>query len=98
VLHFDDKISRSTNVLCQSLIELMICHRHWSHHVSEGASLEAEWNKKFAEYEKKYHQEATELKTIISGELPSGWDNALPVCTSPEPSCHVCLVVHPLQE
>ncbi|KAK3142941.1 hypothetical protein QOZ80_4BG0354610 [Eleusine coracana subsp. coracana] len=58
--------------------------RHWSHHVDEGASLEAEWNKKFAEYEKKYHQEAVELKTVISGELPSGWDSALPMYT---PEC-----------
>ncbi|GJN12989.1 hypothetical protein PR202_ga31320 [Eleusine coracana subsp. coracana] len=62
--------------------------RYWSHHVDEGASLEAEWNKKFAEYEKKYHQEAVELKTIISGELPSGWDSALPVSTIPESYCH----------
>uniref|UniRef100_K3XHC9 transketolase n=1 Tax=Setaria italica TaxID=4555 RepID=K3XHC9_SETIT len=59
--------------------------RHWSHHIDEGASLEAEWNAKFAEYEKKYHQEAAELKSIISGELPSRWDNALPTYT-PESS------------
>ncbi|CAN6234473.1 unnamed protein product [Urochloa humidicola] len=59
--------------------------RHWSHHIDEGASLEAEWNAKFAEYEKKYHREAAELKSIISGELPSGWDNALPTYT-PESS------------
>ncbi|XP_066348114.1 transketolase, chloroplastic-like [Miscanthus floridulus] len=52
--------------------------RHWSLHIDEGASLEAEWNARFVEYEKKYHQEAAELKSIISGELPSGWDNALP--------------------
>ncbi|CAL5018046.1 unnamed protein product [Urochloa decumbens] len=59
--------------------------RHWSHHIDEGASLEAEWNAEFAEYEKKYHQEAAELKSIISGELPLGWDNVLPTYT-PESS------------
>ncbi|CAL5035072.1 unnamed protein product [Urochloa decumbens] len=59
--------------------------RYWSHHIDEGASLEAEWNAKFAEYENKYHQEAAELKSIVSGELPSGWDNALPTYT-PESS------------
>ncbi|KAJ1270566.1 hypothetical protein BS78_06G061900 [Paspalum vaginatum] len=59
--------------------------RHWSYHIDEGASLEAEWNAKFAEYEKKYHQEAAALKSIISGELPSGWDNVLPTYT-PESS------------
>jgi transketolase len=52
---------------------------HWGHHLDEGASLEAEWNAKFAEYEKKYQQEAAELNSIISGELPSEWDKALPV-------------------
>ncbi|PKU63592.1 Transketolase, chloroplastic [Dendrobium catenatum] len=54
---------------------------HWSRHVPEGASLEAEWNAKFAEYEKKYKEDASELKTIISGELPSGWEKALPSYT-----------------
>ena len=45
----------------------------------DGAALEAEWNAKFAEYEKKYSEEAAELKSIISGELPAGWEKALPV-------------------
>lgn len=71
----------------------MIHDRYWSHHVDEGGYLEAEWNNKFAEYEKKYQQEAAELKTIISGKLPSGWDSALPVSIFPEYYCHVCLVV-----
>ena len=52
---------------------------HWSRHIPEGAALEAEWNAKFAEYEKKYKEEAAELKSIISGELPTGWEKALPV-------------------
>uniref|UniRef100_M8BZD4 transketolase n=1 Tax=Aegilops tauschii TaxID=37682 RepID=M8BZD4_AEGTA len=46
--------------------------RHWAHHLDEGASLEAEWNAKFAEYEKKYQHEAAELNSIISGKLPDG--------------------------
>uniref|UniRef100_A0ACD5WQG6 Uncharacterized protein n=1 Tax=Avena sativa TaxID=4498 RepID=A0ACD5WQG6_AVESA len=60
--------------------------RHWCHHFDEGASLEAEWNAKFAEYEKKYQQEAAELNSIISGELPSGWDSALPKYTPESPT------------
>lgn len=48
----------------------------------EGAALEAEWNAKFAEYEKKYPEEAAELKSIIKGELPAGWEKALPVSSS----------------
>ncbi|PPR90254.1 hypothetical protein GOBAR_AA30424 [Gossypium barbadense] len=51
---------------------------HWSRLVQQGAALEAEWNAKFAEYEKKYKDEAAELKLIITGELPAGWEKALP--------------------
>jgi transketolase len=68
------------------LVNKIIPHRHWSHHIDEGASLEAEWNKKIVEYEKKYRQEAAELKSIISGELPSGWDNSLPKYTPENPA------------
>ncbi|GFS35800.1 transketolase [Actinidia rufa] len=50
--------------------------KHWSRHVPAVAALEAEWNAKFAEYEKKYTEEASELKSIISGEL-GGWVKAL---------------------
>ncbi|CAM0907287.1 unnamed protein product [Alopecurus aequalis] len=60
--------------------------RHWGHHLDEGASLEAEWTAKFVEYEKKYHQEAAELNSIISGELPSGWEKALPTYTLESPA------------
>jgi hypothetical protein len=53
--------------------------RHWSRHIPEGAALESEWNAKFSAYEKMYKEEAAVLKSIISGELPSGWEKALPV-------------------
>ncbi|XP_057503739.1 transketolase, chloroplastic-like [Actinidia eriantha] len=39
--------------------------KHWSRHVPACAALEAEWNAKFAEYEKKYSEEAAE------GKLPN---------------------------
>lgn len=57
---------------------------HWSRHTTEGAALEADWNAKFAEYEKKYPEDAATLKSIITGELPAGWADALPVSV---PSC-----------
>ncbi|KAJ6802242.1 putative transketolase, chloroplastic [Iris pallida] len=59
---------------------------HWSRHVPEGAALEAEWNAKFAEYEKKYAEAAAELKSIVYGELPAGWDKALPSYTPESPA------------
>ncbi|PIN11164.1 Transketolase [Handroanthus impetiginosus] len=40
-----------------------------------------EWNIKFAEYEKKYENEATEFKSIITGELPPCWEKSLPTFT-----------------
>ncbi|XP_021805026.1 transketolase, chloroplastic [Prunus avium] len=59
---------------------------HWSRHAAEGSALEAEWNAKFAEYEKKYKEEAAELKSIITGELPAGWEKALPTYTPESPA------------
>lgn len=61
------------NVTCLAFL------RHWSRHTPEGAAHEAEWNAKFAEYEKKYKEEAAELKAIINRELPADWEKALPV-------------------
>lgn len=59
---------------------------HWSRHTPEGAALEAEWNAKFAEYEKKYKEEAAELKAIINRELPADWEKALPTYTPETPA------------
>ncbi|KAM0042883.1 Transketolase [Helianthus debilis subsp. tardiflorus] len=55
--------------------------KHWSRHISEGKVVETEWNEKFAAYENKYKEDATELKALISGELPVGWEKALPTYT-----------------
>jgi transketolase len=52
---------------------------HWSRHTPQGAALEADWNAKFAEYEKKYAEDAATLKSLITGEFPTGWADALPV-------------------
>ncbi|SFI65266.1 transketolase [Nitrosomonas sp. Nm34] len=40
---------------------------------AKGQKLESEWNNKFAEYEKKYPEEATEFKRRMAGELPANW-------------------------
>ncbi|KAK9742811.1 hypothetical protein RND81_03G198900 [Saponaria officinalis] len=60
--------------------------KHWSRHIPQGAALEAEWNKKFAAYEKKYNDDAAELKSIITGQLPAGWEKALPTYTPESPA------------
>ena len=56
---------------------------HWSRHTPQGAALEADWDAKFAEYEKEYPEDAATLKNIISGELPAGWADVLPVSLLP---------------
>ncbi|MFS7942594.1 Transketolase [Helianthus anomalus] len=59
--------------------------KHWSRHTPDGAALEAEWNAKFAAYESKYPEEAAELKSIVTGVLPAGWEKALPTYTPETP-------------
>eukprot|EP00245_Coleochaete_scutata_P004088 TRINITY_DN1631_c0_g1_i1.p1 TRINITY_DN1631_c0_g1~~TRINITY_DN1631_c0_g1_i1.p1 ORF type:complete len:756 (+),score=193.52 TRINITY_DN1631_c0_g1_i1:138-2405(+) len=59
---------------------------HFAHHISEGASLEAEWNGKMAAYEKKYPEEAAVFKQLICGKLPEGWEKTLPVYTPEVPA------------
>jgi transketolase len=45
--------------------------------IDKGATAEAEWNQRFAAYEKAYPTEAAEYKRIMAGELPEGWEKAL---------------------
>ncbi|MEN2464480.1 transketolase [Ornithinibacillus sp. JPR2-1] len=45
----------------------------------KGEKLEAEWNMLLATYRDKYPQEAKELEMAITGELPQGWADNLPV-------------------
>ncbi|KAF3776847.1 Transketolase-1 [Nymphaea thermarum] len=43
-----------------------------------GEKLENDWNSTAQYYEQKYPQEAHELKILISGGLPPGWESSLP--------------------
>jgi len=40
---------------------------------AQGAKVEAEWNARFAAYEKAFPGEAREFKRRVAGELPAGW-------------------------
>ncbi|KAI0171107.1 transketolase [Pestalotiopsis sp. NC0098] len=46
-----------------------------------GAAAEAEWNKLFAEYGNKFKAEHDDLVRRQTGDLPAGWEKALPVYT-----------------
>lgn len=54
--------------------------------IEKGGQAEAEWNARFAEYEKAYPTEAAEFKRIMAGELPQGWEKALEPVTQMEKS------------
>jgi len=54
--------------------------------IEKGAQAEADWNARFAEYEKAYPAEAAEFKRIMAGELPEGWEKALEPVTEMEKS------------
>ncbi|CAN6632521.1 transketolase 1 [Trichomonascus vanleenenianus] len=47
----------------------------------EGAQLEQQWNKLLESYAKEYPKEHAELTRRIKGELPAGWEKALPTYT-----------------
>ncbi|MGA1622874.1 MAG: transketolase, partial [Synechocystis sp.] len=49
--------------------------------IDRGASYEAESNKVLAQYKTKYPTEAATFERMLSGELPDGWDSALPSFT-----------------
>lgn len=44
-----------------------------------GSEAYANWSEKYEAYSAEYPKESAELDTMISGELPAGWDSALPV-------------------
>jgi len=51
-------------------------YRAWDA-TAKGAAMEAEWNQRFAAYEKAFPSEAREFKRRIAGELPAGWAAAV---------------------
>ena len=51
---------------------------HFRDAVQRGKEREAAWNERMAAYEKAFPDEARELKRILRGELPSGWDRDIP--------------------
>ncbi|MGB7947322.1 MAG: transketolase C-terminal domain-containing protein, partial [Candidatus Binatia bacterium] len=43
-----------------------------------GERAEAEWQERFSAYKRKFPEVATELEQALHGELPQGWDAAIP--------------------
>lgn len=47
--------------------------------VDKGTTAETDWNKLFNEYQTKYPAEAALFEQLTTGQLPEGWEQALPV-------------------
>jgi transketolase len=54
---------------------------HMRRAIDRGKQLEAEWNERFAAYERAFPELAAQFKRVMSGELPDGWDADIPVFT-----------------
>jgi transketolase len=52
---------------------------HFRQAVDQGAGREKEWQTHLEAYTKAYPAEAAQFKQALSGELPAGWEEALPV-------------------
>ncbi|WP_025691090.1 transketolase [Paenibacillus zanthoxyli] len=48
----------------------------------KGVAANKAWDEKFAEYKKAYPELAVQLETVLSGDLPEGWDAKLPLYTA----------------
>ncbi len=53
-------------------------NEHATKIIQKGKQQNEEWDKLFSDYEKEFPELARELKYIINGELPSGWDSTIP--------------------
>ncbi len=56
--------------------EALACFRE---SVGKGEKSEAEWNRRFSAYAQKFPDLAREFEEVMHGELPKGWDAAVPV-------------------
>lgn len=54
---------------------------NWRGTVRRGAELESEWRKRYEAYASAHRTAAAELDQWLSGGLPPGWEQALPVVT-----------------
>jgi transketolase len=55
--------------------------KHFRDSGARGPKLESEWNSRFDSYAKAHPAEAAELKSMLAGALPAGWDAEIPQFT-----------------
>jgi transketolase len=52
--------------------------QNWDKIKENGAKYEQEWNERFAKYRKEFPELAAEFERTQKGELPAGWEKAIP--------------------
>jgi transketolase len=52
--------------------------QHFRQAIDHGRGADAEWHAKFTAYEQQFPELARELRQLINGELPQGWDATIP--------------------
>jgi transketolase len=57
---------------------------HWRQCQTKGAQAEAEWKTRFEAYRAAFPALAKELESFLKGELPQGWETALPTYATTE--------------
>jgi hypothetical protein len=60
----------------------LYCGREFAEQAADGQAAENEWNQLLVEYQKKYKDEASEFKLLLSGLVPDNWEEILPVMTN----------------
>jgi transketolase len=51
---------------------------HFHRAIDKGQKHEAQWNEQFAAYKREFPELSRELEQVLRGELPAGWDAAIP--------------------
>ena len=51
---------------------------HFNEAISKGEQAEAEWKQRFSAYAQKFPDLAKELESAMRGDLPAGWEEAIP--------------------
>jgi transketolase len=51
---------------------------HFREAITKGQKFEADWNEQFAAYKKEFPELGREIEQALRGELPAGWDAAIP--------------------
>jgi transketolase len=58
--------------------------RHWSECVERGERLQKQWHAMFESYQAKHPELANEFLRMMAGDLPEGWDGAIPDLSAPK--------------